>query len=124
MPRKTQGTLEQIERLSQQRETLNDEIRDTQKLLRQIDAEERKLKTSLIASIGKAPGGILETSRATYKVDVFRDYSLDADVKKKAAEEFPEAWAAITSWKPSIRCKVTPTSKEAAPKEQPSEDAV
>ena len=122
LPRKTQGTLEQIERLTKDRESLKEAISDTSKLIARIDSDINKLRASLIPAIGKAPGGMLETSKAVYRIDVNRSFSLDKDVKQKAAEEFPEVWKAICGYKPTVTCTVKVTEKETE-KEQAQEEA-
>lgn len=112
LPKKTLGTLEKIDRIRKDKEALNDDIKETNKLIRQKEAEEKKLRESLIPYIGHAPGGYIETEKATFTVDVTRGYGIDKDVKQKAAEEFPEAWETISGYKPTISCKVTSTPKE------------
>lgn len=124
LPLKVLGSLEELEKLKSERAALNEQIEGENKMLRQIAAQEKALKASLYASIGKAPGGVLDTPKGRYKVDVSRDYSIDAEVKRKAAEEFPEAWEAITSYKPRVSSKVTFIPKEASDESQDSLEAI
>lgn len=117
LPKKALGTLEQIERIRKDKEALNDDVKETNKLIRQKEAEEKKLRDSLIPYIGNAPGGYIETEKTTFTVDVTRSYGIDKDVKQKAAEEFPEVWETISGYKPTISCKVTSTPKESSEQE-------
>ena len=117
LPRKCQHTLEQIERLEKHREALNEEVRETNSLIRQTESEMTKLKESLYSKIGNAPGGMLETSKATYILDITNTFSLTKEVKEKAAEMFPEEWKAITELKPVKKSKLRIIPKETSPKE-------
>lgn len=117
LPRKTLGTLRKLEKLAKDKEALSDDIKDSTKLIRQIDAEEKKLRATLLPHIGNAQGGIIETSRAIYQIDVVRGFSLDRDVKQKIAEDYPKLWDEISSLKPTLRCDFKYTSKEEAPEE-------
>ena len=112
LARKTQHTLEQLERLKKQRDAINEELREGNRLLRQIESEEKKLNATLFSRIGNAPGGVLETSKAIYTVDVTRDFSFDKEVKQATAEQYPEVWKAITEMKPTMKAKLTIEPKD------------
>jgi len=112
LKRNVQGTIERLDDLADQKAVILDEVREGNALLRKIEAEEKKLKSSLLGKIGSAPGGLYETDTDVYRIAVSRDFSFDKEVKKVVAEKYPDVWSEITSLKPTLKATVTKTSKQ------------
>lgn len=69
--------------------------------LKEITKELAKLSALLIEEVGGNKGATFSDSDGIeWRIDLERGYSLSSDVKKFAAENFPDAWDAITSYKP------------------------
>ena len=108
---KISGIFSELDRIAEEKAAIKAEAAESQRALYSLEKEEKTLKSGLFDSIGNAPGGIFETEYATYRVDVTRGFSFDADVKKMTQERYPEAWEEITRFKPTISAKVVKTDK-------------
>lgn len=113
LPRKLTGTLEKIERIEKDKAALNEDVKETNAQIRRLDAEKKKLLNPLLSIIKDAPGGYLETSRATYRIEVSRKPSLTKDVLAKFAQDEPEAHEKLCNIRPLASCSILIKPKEA-----------
>ena len=115
IPKKHEKTLQALSRLAEEKAALKAEIAEVEALIADIEKEEKLYKARLYSAIGKAPGGTCRIGNDVYHIDIRRSYSLDADVKRMAEEQFPEAWAAIKAFKPLVSTRVTKVPVEIDP---------
>jgi hypothetical protein len=117
-------TFKALSALMDRQEELNEEIKkieakykeeivDQAKELTGIEKEIKKLEGLLLDEVADNSGGIFTDEDGTsWQAVVERKYSLNKAVKDWAAENYPDAWDAITSRSVSASIKVTRNKKD------------
>lgn len=84
------------------------EVEEQAKELNDLDKKIKKVSGLLLDEVADEAGGTFTDAEGTiWKAIVERKYSLDAKVKAFAAENYPDAWEAITSHSRKAAIKVT-----------------
>lgn len=114
-----EDTFKELSELMDRQEVLNAEIKAVEtkykaeveeqaKELKGLEKKIKKVSGLLLDKVADEAGGYFTDAEGTvWKAIVERKYSLDAKVKAFAAENYPDAWEAITSHSRTASIKVT-----------------
>ena len=106
LPKRSAKIMESIDSLEAERATLKQQLSESEALIREIEKQLKLEKARLIRDIKSAPGGTIRGEKE-YRIEKKVSFSKDQEAMEMLANEYPEAYDALKSFKPKVSIRIT-----------------